>query len=168
MNYQLVKVGQGKVKVLHEIVKKCSQDMKLRFGLRHWAPPYPLHLMRRDAGQKSVYAVCDGDQTVATFTIGTQPSADYDMTMWASPNKKAMYVSHLAVLPDFQGRGIGTWCMKAVEHLATDGGCVAVRLDAYEKHLKLLEFYDRLGYQRRGVIRVQEFGLVCFEKVVKK
>jgi GNAT superfamily N-acetyltransferase len=68
------------------------------------------------------------------------------------------------VLPEYQGRGIGTWCMRRVERLARGAGCVAVRLDAYERYAELLRFYEKLGYRRKGTIYWKDLGTVCFEK----
>ena len=171
MKLEVQKVGPDDVEELHSILEKCGQDMQARFGLGHWVPAYPLHLMCRDAETKSVYAVREGDQVVATFTVGTSAPPYYDLSMWEDPDAKALYVSRLAVLPALQGKGIGKWCMKTIEQLAAAEGCVAVRLDAYDKHLELHEFYRHLGYRRRGAARFntklyEETGTVFFEKVV--
>ena len=44
-------------------------------------------------------------------------------------------------------------------------------MDAYDKHVKLHEFYRRLGYQQRGVLRFNtklygETGAIFFEKII--
>lgn len=164
MNYQLLKLTPDQVEEVHEILRVCGLDMKARFGFGHWAPPYPLDLLRGDAEEKSVYAVRDGCQTAAAFTIGTQPPVYYDTNIWESPNGKAIYVSRLAVLPEFQGRSIGTWCMNKIEQIAIETGCVAIRLDCIEHHLKQHHFYEEIGFQRRGIIKFRNDTLVCFEK----
>lgn len=171
MKLAIQQVGPGDVEELHSILEKCGQDMQARFGLAHWVPAYPLHLMRRETETKNVYAVRKGDQVVATFTIGTQAPSYYDLSMWEDPGAKALYVGHLAVLPALQGKGIGRWCMENIERLSIDAGCTAVRLDAYDKHVGLHEFYRHLGYQERGVLRFNtklygETGAVFFEKIV--
>ena len=163
------------VELLHVILDKCGRDMQARFGLGHWIPPYPLELMRKSAEERDVYAVYDGDVLVGTFTIGMQPPPYY-LTIpgvqesWDASGEPVLYGNRLAVLPELQGRGIGTWCMKTMERLAQAQGCKAVRFDAYDKHLSLLEFYDRLGYHRRGTFIFNtklygETGMVCFEKL---
>lgn len=40
MNIRLRKVDPDGVGELHEILRKCGQDMKVRLGLGHWDPPY--------------------------------------------------------------------------------------------------------------------------------
>jgi GNAT superfamily N-acetyltransferase len=166
MGYRIEKVPPNEVGDLHEILRKCGQDLKARFGLGHWDPPYPLHLLRRDARERSVYAVLDGPQTVATFTTGAEPYPYYDMSLWTAPTAKATYVGHLAVLPHLQGNGIGTWCMRAIERLATDEGSEAVRLDVYRMHVTALEFFARLGYSPRGFVPFRDTELVCLERTL--
>ena len=168
MSYRIKKVGPHEVDDLHEILRKCGEDLKVRFGLGHWDPPYPLRLLRRDAEERSVYAVLDGHQTVATFTIGTEAYPYYDVTVWTAPTAKATYVGHLAVLPALQRKGIGTRCMRTIEGLAIDEGSEAIRLDAYRAHVKLLEFYARLGYSPRGVVEFRDTELICLEKILRK
>ena len=49
MNLHLRKASPYEVDELHEILRKCGQDMKVRLRLGHWDPPYPLDLMRKSA-----------------------------------------------------------------------------------------------------------------------
>jgi GNAT superfamily N-acetyltransferase len=167
MNYRLFKIGPGEMEPVYKILKLCGQDMKLRLGLIHWYPPYPIELLRKDVEARSVYAVSEDEQIIATFTINTEPLEYYYKELWKHPEQQAMYVSHLAVLPKLQSKGIGSWCMKNIEHIAADLGCEVVRLDAYEKYGQLLQFYDKLDYERRAIVKFQNLNLVCFEKIIK-
>ena len=175
MNLRLRKVGPDEVDALHEILRKCGQDMKVRLGLGHWDPPYPLELMRKSALERNVYAVLNGDQLVATFTVGAQAPPYYHTIpgvweSWDASGEPALYANRLAVLPEFQRQGIGTWCMKEYERMALAEGCEAIRLDTYDRHLKLLAWYKKLGYHRRGAFTFHtklhgETGMVSFEKM---
>lgn len=172
MNLTIQKVMPERVDALHAILEQCGLDMQIKFGLHHWIPAYPLERLREDAQVKSVYAVYDPDRIIATFTIGTQAPYYYTASLWQDPDAKALYVNHLAVLPAYQGKGIGTWCMQNVERLALTDGCSAVRLDAYDKHTTLHEFYRRLGYQERGAAHVvtksgKEGDTMYFEKMLR-
>jgi GNAT superfamily N-acetyltransferase/ketosteroid isomerase-like protein len=156
------RTGADKVEELHGVLAKCGEDLK-RQGLDHWDPPYPLESLRKDAEERRVYRIRLDRGLAGTFTIGTEPLEYYDAGIWSTPDEKAVYASRLAILPELQGRGIGTWCMGEVERIAAEDG-LAVRLDGYEKHERLLRFYDRLGYERRGVVEDRGCKLVCFEK----
>jgi len=59
-------------------------------------------------------------------------------------------VNQLLVLPDYQGRGIGTACMKQVIEDAT-GRRLPVRLQVLKVNRRAIEFYRRLGFSDTGV-----------------
>lgn len=166
---QLHQAGLQHVENLHAILVACGLDMQAHFGLSHWAPAYPLHLMQRDAAAGYVYAVREGERAIATFTITPQPPSYYDQTIWHESCAKALYLHRLAVLPAEQGRGLGRWCMEQVETLARTEGCAAVRFDAYDQHIRLFAFYLHLGYEQRGAFKIVsklygETGGIYFEK----
>jgi GNAT superfamily N-acetyltransferase len=172
MNLTIQKVTPEQVGALHAILEQCGLDMQAKFGLSHWIPAYPIERLREDAQTKSVYAVREAEQIIATFTIGTRAPYYYADSIWQDPNARALYVNHLAVLPAYQGKGIGAWCMQTVEQLALAEDCTALRLDAYDKHAKLHGFYRRLGYKERGKIHVitrsgKEGDAMCFEKILR-
>ena len=175
VNLHRRKVSPDEIEALHEILRRCGQDMKVRLELGHWDPPYPLDLMRKSVEERSVYAVYNDERLVATFTVGTQPP-EYYRTIpgvwetWDASGEPALYANRLAVLPEFQGQGIGTWCMEEYERIARAEGCEAIRLDAYDKHLRLLVWYGKLGYRWRGTFAFHtslygETGMACYEKM---
>ncbi|HLX56601.1 MAG TPA: GNAT family N-acetyltransferase [Ktedonobacteraceae bacterium] len=175
MNLKLRKAGPNEIEALHEILRQCGQDMKVRLGLGHWDPPYPLELMRKSVEERSVYAVHNDEQLVATFTVGTQAPTYYRTIpgvweSWDAAGEPALYANRLAVLPEIQGQGIGTWCMQEYERIARVEGYEAIRLDAYDKHLRLLAWYEKLGYHWRGTFAFHtrlhgETGMACYEKM---
>lgn len=168
---QLHQVEPEQVEEAHAILTACGLDMQARFGLSHWVPAHPLHLMQRDAEAGDVYATRDDQRAVATFTLKTHAPSYYDQTIWYELEARALYVHRLAVLPAYQGQGLGRWCMEQIEQMARADGYGAVRLDAYDQHLRLCAFYRHLGYEQRGVFKIMtklygETGGVCFEKVL--
>lgn len=157
-------VSPDQVTMVHPILEAAAIDLKQRYGLDHWEPPYPLELLRRDAAQNMVFACYDEGNLVATMTLSVDPPPY--VAAWQTPACEALYVSHLAVLPGHQRQGIGTRCMRAAEHIALQIGVAAVRLDAYAQHHDLLIFYERLGYGRAGVLQFGPYTGICFEKRV--
>ena len=117
--------------------------MKTRLVLGHWDPPYPLHLFRKSAEERDVYAVLDGDQLIATFTIGTDEPSYYRTIprlceSWDASGEPALYLNRLAVFPELQGQGIGTWCMQTIEQIALVEGCAADHMQASATACSLL------------------------------
>jgi ribosomal protein S18 acetylase RimI-like enzyme len=152
---------------LHHILRECGLDMQTRLGLSHWVPPYPFALFEEQTASGNVYAVRDESGTLlATFTASSESPAYYHLSLWDPEGQPALYATRLAVLPAFQGRGIGTECMAFFERLAIESGCRSVRLDALSAHAELLTFYDRLGYRRIGSFEAHGSELVGFEKLL--
>ncbi|MEH1931278.1 GNAT family N-acetyltransferase [Nostoc sp.] len=165
----------SEVPSLHQILVACGFDMKDRFGLSHWMPPnYPLEQMLHDAMEQEVYAVTVGENLVGTFTLEMMTTVPlsyikYGNILWQILDVPAVYIHKLAILPSWQGKGIGTWCMQAIEKLTIECGYSAVRLDGVKTHLKLLSFYKSRGYQQVGELIYNSdvwVDAIVFEKVL--
>jgi GNAT superfamily N-acetyltransferase len=155
---------------LHRIIAECGIDMQRCYGLAHWVPPYPIETMRENATKYHVYGVYHLAEVVGTFTIGTS-GWKHNHQFWNNPNHRPLYLTKFATRPSYQGGGIGSWCIKKVEDIARDWECQAVRFDAIARHVKLIRFYENLGYLAKGrqVVKdwcKREWEIVCFEKVL--
>ena len=152
--YRVVSVND--IPPLHRILIACGLDLKERFGLSHWMPPsYSLESMLKDAAKLEVYALTISEDQVGTFMLETTSSvplsySKYGNIHWRVKDASAVYVHKLAVLPAWQGQGLGTWCLRTIERLAAQRNCSAVRLDAVKTHPQLLSFYTSQGYQHVG------------------
>ena len=81
----------------------------------------------------------------------------------------AVYVHKLAILPTWQGKGLGSKCIQAIEKLAIDRSCYSVRLDGVKTHSNLLSFYKNRGYQPVGELIYNSdvwVDAIVFEKVL--
>jgi GNAT superfamily N-acetyltransferase len=177
MDLRFTRLASEEIEPAHEILRLCGLDMQERLGLSHWVPPYDLEAMRRSAVERQVYAVWQAEQIIATFTLGSEIPAFYVKSMpaiwqlWNTPELRALYVNRLAILPAYQGQGLGRWCMQTIERLGSERGCAAVRLDAYGKHAGLQTFYTKLGYRSVGHFffytkRYGDTETICYEKLL--
>ena len=141
---------------LHQIIAEFGEDMKQRYGLTHWTPPYPIETMRKNAKELRVYVVHIGNDIVGTFTVGSH-GWKYKSQLWINLKYRPLYLEKLAVLPQYQGCGIGAWCVRKVEEMAHAWGCQAIRFDAIAQHTKLILFYRCLGYSMRGIQKIRDW-----------
>jgi ribosomal protein S18 acetylase RimI-like enzyme len=58
------------------------------------------------------------------------------------------YVYHLAVLPSFQGRGIGKLLLAELERRLAALGCAKMNLTVNPRNTGAIDFYKRLGFNR--------------------
>lgn len=61
---------------------------------------------------------------------------------------RPLYVEELAVSPDYQGRGIGSFILEQLEHLARVRGCTHLVLEVAENNTRALQFYRVRHFQR--------------------
>ncbi|QPC82854.1 GNAT family N-acetyltransferase [Phototrophicus methaneseepsis] len=157
---------RGDWQALYGILAIAGEHMHRTLGLAHWYPfrTYDRFLEMTDTGR--LYAVYSDDLLVATFNLSTMPRSYYRMEMWTDEAHKAFYLGGVGVLPSQQGQGVGKWLMGEVDRLCHEEEVEAVRFDAVANHSRLLAFYDRLGYERRAFIPIDELRqLVAFERV---
>lgn len=69
-----------------------------------------------------------------------------------------MYVENLIVLPSWRAHQLGKRLMHWIEQYARESGCQKVTLDAYLSNPTARAFYERLGYDPRGVHFVLEIA----------
>jgi len=70
----------------------------------------------------------------------------------------------MAVLPDWQGRGVAERLLRAAETELASRNCQRITLDTTEPLQRAMRFYERHGYQRSGKIS-DFFGMPLHEYV---
>jgi ribosomal protein S18 acetylase RimI-like enzyme len=61
---------------------------------------------------------------------------------------RPLFVEELAVHPDFQGRGLGSFMLEQVEHLAKLRGCTHIVLEVAENNPRAMKFYQAREFQK--------------------
>lgn len=174
MSLAISEVTVSEIPALHQILVECGLDLQKRFNLSYWVPPYPLEKMLKNANNMDLYAIELDSEFIGTFTIETRMPLGYlkyGNINWQNPGLSAFYIHRLAVLPLFQGKGIGTWCLQQIEKLAVIRNYSAVRLDAVKINRNLLKFYEKSGYKKVGEIifstQSKYDDAFVFEKLLK-
>ena len=65
-----------------------------------------------------------------------------------SHEMRPLFVEELAVHPDLQGRGLGSFILDQVEHLAKLRGCTHIVLEVAENNPRALKFYRDRDFQK--------------------
>ncbi|MED3654953.1 GNAT family N-acetyltransferase [Heyndrickxia sporothermodurans] len=69
-------------------------------------------------------------------------------------DKGDYYIDTVSVVPDFQGRGIGTFLIQSVEQVAKDKGFTRVSLNVAEDNPGAKRLYEKLGYMKEKNIMI--------------
>ena len=61
------------------------------------------------------------------------------------------HVTYVAVLPNYQGMGIGTWLLQQLETFAKSRGCLTMSLEVRLSNRDAQRLYRKLGYVSRAI-----------------
>lgn len=86
------------------------------------------------------YAECAYEATGSDNWINPRYFGNRDM--------RPLYVEELASHPDYQGRGVGSFMLEQLEHLARIRGCTHLVLEVAENNRSALAFYRKRTFYR--------------------
>jgi GNAT superfamily N-acetyltransferase len=130
-------------------------------GIQQWPTTYPRSLLTTDIAQGEVYLAHVNGEPAGTLTL--QWSGE---TVWEHASQDAAYVHRLVVRRKFAGQGIGLELLRWAEGAAVCAGKHFLRLDCWAGNLALCEYYERAGFESRGVRQIDDYQAHLFEKGV--
>ena len=99
-------------------------------------------------------AMDDDDHQLVAVNAEGQVVGLAGLQLFSNPRKRHMASLGIYVHTDFQGMGMGTALMEALLDLADNWlMLVRVELDVYADNEGAIRLYERLGFQREGVLR---------------
>ena len=152
---------------LHTLV---AEDLTRKLGAGLWSRPRTRRTMRDridyalDPRQKRELIVLREGPIVGTVLLSRRRVNFWRNSLWQAPRESAMAVFDLAIHPEFQRRGYGRYLMEFAEEESLAYQFKWIRLDAYADNPLSNAFYESLGYQNRGLIKVGDANLNLYEK----
>jgi len=70
-------------------------------------------------------------------------------SVWLTDDARRLYVHHMAVLPERQGRGLGASLLEAAIEVAAEKG-LQMKLEVHHDNLRAIALYRRLGFDFIG------------------
>ena len=139
--YKVQKVPKWNLKKLNQVCNLlylAGRDMASRYGLNHWNNSYfkDMIVVGLCALKNDLYIVYDGETPIATFQLNRR--------------EKEICFQKLATDPSLMGKGIGSFCMTAIEEMAAQEGKQAVVCEVYDKSEHARSFYEHRGYAVTG------------------
>ena len=103
-----------------------------------------------------------GDAIVGTLRLATMKPWAIDVAYF-TPARRPLYLSDMAVTPEWQGQGIGRALLAEAVTLAEAWPGDAIRLDAYDAPAGAGGFYAACGWIERGRVTYRNAPLIYFE-----
>ena len=129
----------------------------IEIGIRQWDYPWDEEKVADQIKNNSSYILLEKDEIIGVFCINEIDSInDY------SVDAKSIYLSQIAILPEFQGRNLGS----AIINFA----CCFVKslnktlyLDCWAGNEKLKEFYIKNGLEYKGDFPEDDYFISIFQ-----
>lgn len=165
----IVKCQKQDMLNIFDIISKCKAHME-SYNIYQWNEFYPsLDIIETDITSVHCYLLKDNGLSIAYFTIDEEQPPEYNNINWITKGEKVLVIHRLAVLPEYQGKGIAKKILKFIEEFANENKYESIRLDAYSKNIKALKLYENYGYKMVGKLYFsnREFHFYCYEKKLK-
>jgi GNAT superfamily N-acetyltransferase len=144
----------------------AGRDLVARFGPGRWSSESTDRSVRSGFRHAViVLASCD-DVPAGTFRLTTRKPWAIDRSLF-SPASRPLYLTDMAVLPAYQGRGVGRACLDEAERLAARQGADAIWLDAYNAPAGAGAFYATCGFRECGRRAYRGTPLIYYERTVR-
>lgn len=136
-----------------------------RYGRGPWSAQSTEKGMLMGLRHSRVVVARKGESIVGTLRLQSKKPWAIDLSYF-TPVRKALYLTHMAVVPDLQGKGIGRLLLDEAVSQVRAWGAEAIRLDAYDHPAGAGAFYAACGFCERGRTTYRMAPLVYFEVVL--
>jgi GNAT superfamily N-acetyltransferase len=124
--------------------------MASKYDLHHWDNSHlkNLIIIALCFFRNDIYLVYDDKTPIATFQTKKMG--------------KSFMFQKLATLPEYAGRGVGTFCLNEIERLGKTENCIETICEVYDKSEHAKQFYEHKGYVVYGTtdtLKYQELKL---------
>jgi GNAT superfamily N-acetyltransferase len=140
------------------VAERLTRD----FGSGHWSSIVTEGAQARVVEQGGVFVARRRGQVVATLRLATKKPWAIDPAYFSRVSRP-LYLTDMAVAPEFQRRGVGRQCMVDAARLARDWPADAIRLDAYDAEAGAGSFYAKCGLSEVGRVVYRRTPLIYFE-----
>jgi GNAT superfamily N-acetyltransferase len=159
--------GPSDAPTLAALRSAAARALTERHGQGHWAHEATERGVVADLRHAQVWIARQGKAVVGTFRLATKKPWAIDRSYFTDC-KRPIYLTNMAVHPDYQRQGIGRRCLEhAVERVRLWPGD-AIRLDAYDAPAGAGPFYARCGFREVGRVVYRMDPLIYYELVLDR
>jgi GNAT superfamily N-acetyltransferase len=158
--------GPADATVLAELRSAAARELTARHGQGHWSSETSERGAVADLRHAQVWIARRRQTVVGTFRLATKKPWAIDRSYFTDC-KRPIYLTNMAVHPDFQRQGVGRSCLEhAIERVRQWPGD-AIRLDAYDAEAGAGPFYQKCGFREVGRAVYRTTPLVYYELLLR-
>lgn len=143
----------------------AARELTARFGDGHWSGIPAVRGVLASMRHSHVLMACSGPAIVGTCRLSRRKPGAIDPVHFEL-SARPMYLSDMAVRPDYQDGGVGRALLMEAERTARSLAADAIRLDAYDADAGAGEFYAKCGFTFVGRVLYRGVPLLYYERVL--
>jgi ribosomal protein S18 acetylase RimI-like enzyme len=140
----------------------AALDLTERFGKGHWSGKTSERGVLAGMRDGHILIARRGSAIVGCLRLSTKKPWAID-TSYFTPVARAIYLTDMAVRPDYQGKGIGRAMLAEAARIAGGWPADCIRLDAWNADAGAGDFYEHCGLRRVGLATYRDVPLVYYE-----
>jgi len=148
----------------------AAEDLTRRFGHGFWSSPPSeraiLNELRRPKFARIVIARSDDHRIIATLRLATKKPWAIDTAHFTKVTRP-LYLTGMAVHPEFQRQGIGRLLLNEAEAIARAWPADSIRLDAFDADAGAGAFYAKCGFREVARVTYKQDPLIYFEMILR-
>jgi GNAT superfamily N-acetyltransferase len=156
---------QSDASTLAALHTAVAEELTRRYGRGPWSAATTEKGVLFGLRHSHVVIARKGKNIVGTLRLATKKPWAIDVSYF-TPIKKALYLTHMAVIPTMQRQGIGHSLLKDAVKQARSWPADAIRLDAFDADAGAGAFYAKCGFREVGRVTYRKAPLIYFELVL--
>ena len=154
------------------LTKACGENLRDN-GIDQWDENYPdLKSIENDIITQTLFTYKVKNKIVGIVVLNEIQDEEYKEIDWITPkDSKNIIIHRLAVLPNYQGRGIAKKIMDFAEEFAIKNKYDSVRLDTFSQNPRNQKFYLNRGYHKLGTVYLKykkDYPYICYEILIQE
>lgn len=146
------------------MIRNAVMDMESK-GIYQWDSIYPNEkVIYDDLVSGNLYVYQDYENIKGIVVLNEHQDREYEEIDWRYNSGRPLIVHRLCIDPRCQGQGIARLLMNYAEEYASESGYESIRLDAFINNARACHLYQKLEYQKVGIVRFRKGEFYCFEK----
>lgn len=158
------KAGIKEIDSIIHIIKSAVIHMESK-EIYQWDDSYPSRkIIGQDISDGTLYASVENKIITGIIVLNEDQDKEYADLNWKYVSGKQLVIHRLCVDPKYQGMGIAKSLINFAEGFARDNNYKSIRLDAFTKNKAACKLYEKVGYEKVGIVNFRKGKFFCFEK----
>lgn len=161
----LERAGTEDAAAIVAIRNRVAEHLTGQYGRGFWSGAATEKGVLRGIRESMVWVARGHDGPIATLRLATKKPWAIDRSYF-SPVQRPLYLTDMAVAPDWQRQGVGRQCLDEARRITAEWPADAIFLDAFDADAGAGAFYARCGYREVGRVTYRGTPLIYFELVI--